>query len=356
VNRTARAGLAAIVVALGAGGAGVAGAAAPGGDTGVPQATSAPVITGNPVEGQTLTEGHAGWSNSPTSYAYQWQDCDGYGKACTAIPGAAAQTYTVAASDVGHTIRVEESAANAAGAGGFATSAATAIVDGPGQQDQPPWSAAAPLVNGTPYVGGELQSSPGAWASLSQVSYAYQWQRCRASCQTIPRATKPWYTATPADERARLRVLVTATNAFGGGSATSGLTAAVGPPNTAIHAPLLRAVTPTGRGARLSAVRRAHGYSFRFSAVLPGELQVQWYYLPKGTHLGQAYGKVLPVLVATTSTRITRRRQVKLKLRLTRAGAPLLASKALVKLTAKGSFSPPGRPSVVVIARFALRG
>jgi hypothetical protein len=352
-HRITRATLTAIVAACAAVGAGMAGASVP---AGVPHSTSPPVITGNPAEGQTLTEGHAGWTGSPTSYAYQWEDCDGYGQACTAIPGATAQTYTLAASDVRHTIRVEESAANAAGSSGFATSAPTGIVLPSGQQDQPPWSAAAPTVSGAPYVGGKVQSAPGAWASLSRVSYAYQWQRCATGCRAIAGATKPWYTATPADQRARLRVVVTASNAFGGGRASSGLTAPVGPPNTAIRRPLLRAVTLTGNGAHLRAVRAAHGYFFTFSAVIPGRLVVQWYYLPKGTRLGQAYGKHPPVLVATAGTQIGRPRRVKVKLRLTRDGGPLLASKPLVKLTAKGTFSPPGRPSIAVIVRLALRG
>jgi hypothetical protein len=334
------------------GGAGVAGAA---GEQGVPQANSPPVIAGNPIEGQTLTDRHASWTNSPTSYTYQWVDCDGYGHVCTLIPGATAQTYTLAAGDVGHTIRVEETAANAAGSNGYANSAPTAIVSAPGQQHGPPSNAATPTVSGTPYVGGKVQSSPGAWASRSPVFYAYQWQRCAASCRAIPGAIKPWYTATLADQRARLRVAVTASNAFGHGHATSGLTAVVGPPNTAIRGPLLRALTPTGRGARLKAVR-AHGYLFKFSAILPGSLLVQWFYLPKGTHLGQVYGKVLPVLVAIAQARIGRPRRITVTLRVTHAGGPLLASKRVIKLTATGSFSSPGRPSVAVVARFALSG
>jgi hypothetical protein len=357
VNRISRAILVAILAACGAGGTGVAGVAGadPAGDQGVPQSTSPPTITGNAVEGQTFTEVHASWLNSPTSYAYQWEVCDGYGEACTVIPGATAQTYTLAAADVAHTIRVQETAANAAGSGGGVTSAATAIVFAPGQQDQPPSSAAAPRVSGSPYVGSKMESAPGAWASRSRVSYAYQWQRCAASCRAIPGATKDWYTPTRGDQRARLRVVVTATNAFGRGQAESGLTPAVGPPNTAIRGPLLHELTPAGKGARLSAVR-VHGYSFRFSMVVPGQLQVQWFYLPKGTHLGQVYGKVLPVLVATAHTRIGRARRVTVRLRLTPAAAPLLASMPLVKLTAEASFSPPGRPSVVAIARFSLHG
>jgi hypothetical protein len=356
VNRTAKAGLVVILAVWASVGASLAGAVRAAGGQGVPQSTSAPVITGNLFQGQILTEGHAGWTNAPTSYAYQWEDCDGYGETCKVITGATAQTYTLAAGDVLHTIRVEESASNAAGSSGFASSAATAIVFAPGQQDQPPASAAAPTVSGSPYVGGKVQSAPGAWASLSGLSYAYQWQRCAASCRAIPGATKPWYTATRADQRARLRVAVTASNQFGRGLAKSPLTARVGPPNTAITGPLLSAVTPFGKGARLRALRASHGYSFTFSAILPGQLVVQWYYLPKGTHLGQAYGKHLPVLVATAGTRIARPRLVRVKLRLTRAGAPLLAGQKLVKLTAKGTFTPPGRPTVVVVLRLTLRG
>jgi hypothetical protein len=346
--------LIALVVACGAGVAGVAGVAYAAGNPGVPLATSPPVITGTPVEGQTLVDGHAGWAGTPTSYAYQWEDCDGYGAACKAIPGAVAHTYTLAARDVSHTVRVEEKAANAAGFSGFATSAATGLVYLPGQQDKPPVSTAAPQINGASYVGGQLQASPGAWASMSRLTYAYQWQRCAPGCRAIARATKPSYTAASADQRARLRVLVTATNPFGHGQTTSALTAAVGPPNSAIHTPLVHAMTPTGKGARLSAVRSGHGYVFTFSAVLPGRLVVRWFYLPKGTHLGQAYGKVLPILVASATTLVRRSHRVRVKMTVSAAGRTQLAGKSVIKLAGQGSFSPSGRPSVTAVVRFTL--
>ena len=68
------------------------------------------------------------WSNSPTSFAYQWEDCNAAGAACVAIAGASAQTYTLTAADAGSTIRVVETASNATGAGTAATSAETAVV------------------------------------------------------------------------------------------------------------------------------------------------------------------------------------------------------------------------------------
>jgi YVTN family beta-propeller protein len=90
--------------------------------------TSPPSIAGNAAEGQMLTEAHGSWTNSPTSFKYQWEDCDSSGNSCTAITGATGQTYKLAVSDVGHTIRVTESASNAGGSSAPASSHQTAVV------------------------------------------------------------------------------------------------------------------------------------------------------------------------------------------------------------------------------------
>jgi Carboxypeptidase regulatory-like domain len=90
-----------------------------------------PSISGNTVQGQTLTEAHGSWTNYPTSYSYQWEDCDSAGNNCSAIVGATSQTYTLSASDVGHTIRVQESATNAGGTGGPVASVPATVVTAP---------------------------------------------------------------------------------------------------------------------------------------------------------------------------------------------------------------------------------
>src|SRR5262249_35553298 len=74
-----------------------------------------PTITGTAQQSQTLTEAHGTWSNEPTSYAYQWLQCDGAGASCQPIAKATAQTYVPASADVGHTLRVQETASNAGG-------------------------------------------------------------------------------------------------------------------------------------------------------------------------------------------------------------------------------------------------
>jgi hypothetical protein len=93
-----------------------------------PGTSTPPTTTGTAQQGQTLTEHAGSWTNSPTSFNYQWLQCDSLGNSCLPISGALSQTYVLAGGDVGHTIRVQEEAHNAAGAGGPATSTPTAVV------------------------------------------------------------------------------------------------------------------------------------------------------------------------------------------------------------------------------------
>ena len=51
-----------------------------------PVNTAPPTISGTAQQGQTLTESHGAWTNSPTSYTYQWLQCDSTGN-CTTITG-----------------------------------------------------------------------------------------------------------------------------------------------------------------------------------------------------------------------------------------------------------------------------
>jgi hypothetical protein len=92
-----------------------------------PSAKSAPTISGGTRVGKTLTISAGSWAGSPTSYAYQWLDCDPAGANCAAIAGAAGATYTVATADCGDTIRATVTATNAVGRAS-ATSNATAPI------------------------------------------------------------------------------------------------------------------------------------------------------------------------------------------------------------------------------------
>jgi hypothetical protein len=109
--------------------AAVGGGSGGGGSTTSPPANiSAPTISGTSQSGQTLTASTGSWSNTPTSYAYQWSRCDSTGANCASVSGATASTYALGSADVGSTIRVAVAASNSGGSG-TATSSATAAVE-----------------------------------------------------------------------------------------------------------------------------------------------------------------------------------------------------------------------------------
>jgi hypothetical protein len=93
-----------------------------------PKNTTLPTIGGTAEEGKTLTASAGSWSNSPTSYAYQWQDCGAGGtQGCTNIATATSSSYKLESTDVGDEVRVVVTASNAGGSG-KASSTATGEV------------------------------------------------------------------------------------------------------------------------------------------------------------------------------------------------------------------------------------
>src|SRR3977135_4444949 len=107
---------------------GVAGTVAFARSAATPQNTALPQISGTAKEGETLTASNGTWSNSPTTYDYQWRRCASDGRACGDITGATKQTYPVVTADIGRTLRVVVTASNTDGKAS-ATSNATDVVD-----------------------------------------------------------------------------------------------------------------------------------------------------------------------------------------------------------------------------------
>ena len=92
-----------------------------------PRSTGAPVVSGTPEVGQTLTATRGTWRGAPTSFAFQWQRCDALGLSCVPIPGATGERYLVAEAEIGSRIRVAVTARNSVGQGA-SVSAPSAVV------------------------------------------------------------------------------------------------------------------------------------------------------------------------------------------------------------------------------------
>lgn len=90
----------------------------------IPVNSVAPAITGSAVQGQVLSASTGTWTNSPTSFTYQWN------RSGTPIANEDARdsTYTVESGDVGGTLTVTVIATNSGGNSLPSTSSATATV------------------------------------------------------------------------------------------------------------------------------------------------------------------------------------------------------------------------------------
>lgn len=91
------------------------------------------IITPSQVFTGTVLSGQPGSWSAPSgagtvTYGYQWEDCDTQGTNCQAIPGAQSPAYTVAPSDVGHTLRVAITATDKDGAASAPSSPTSTVL------------------------------------------------------------------------------------------------------------------------------------------------------------------------------------------------------------------------------------
>lgn len=124
------------------------------------------------------------------------------------------------------------------------SAALTALVlplSGGARPQAAPANTALPTITGSAAKDQTLVAGTGSWTGTIPISFTFQWQRCDsagASCVPISSATNTTYVLVGADVGARIRILVTASNAEGSGSALSEATPVVtdesgAPKNTA---------------------------------------------------------------------------------------------------------------------------
>jgi 5-hydroxyisourate hydrolase-like protein (transthyretin family) len=159
--------------------------------------TPAPTIAGTTTVGQKLTATAGTWAPVPGTVGYQWLR-DG-----TAISGATASSYTLAAADAGKALSVTVTAAKSGYTTATQTSGATAAITGLLT------GTPTPTITGTAHVGQTLTAAAGSWAP-APVGLSYQWIR---GTTPIDGATAAAYPVVAADAGSTLTVTVTGTKA-----------------------------------------------------------------------------------------------------------------------------------------------
>lgn len=234
-----------------------------------PVNTALPTISGTAQVGQTLTAGNGTWTNSPTSFAYQWLRCNAGGNSCVSVANGTLKTYTLVGADAGRTMRVRVTATNADGSAS-AESDQTAVV-APATASGAPTNTSPPTISGTAKVGQQLTTDDGSW-TRNPTAFAYQWQRCDAdiaSCTNVVGATAKTYAVRLADLGYRLRVAVTARNANGSRTANSAITAIVAPAVTITNRrPTIAIISVRFAGATVYARFRICDDSFKNVTII----------------------------------------------------------------------------------------
>ncbi len=159
--------------------------------------------------------------SEPVSETFTWERCDATGEACAPIEGETGRSYLLQAADIGSTLRVVENHANSFGEH-VDTSLATAVVAHAG-----PAVIASPTISaqGGFEPGMVASVSSGSWAGDAPIAFSYQWQLCNeggSECEAVAGATDPSYQLEPGTTGRSLRVVVSASNAQGTGSAIVG--------------------------------------------------------------------------------------------------------------------------------------
>ena len=186
-----------------------------------------PTVSGTAEVGFTLTAdpNPVSWSNSPTSYSYQWQNSSlGTSWSNVTSGSGTASTYVATSADQGLLLDVVVTAHNAGGSASVASPATTAVLTAAP-------SGGAPTVSGTAEVGFTLTAdpNPGSWTPPA-TSYSYQWQNSNLGTSwnnVTSGGTSSTYVATSADQGLLLDVVVTAHNAGGTTAVASPATTAV---------------------------------------------------------------------------------------------------------------------------------
>jgi hypothetical protein len=157
---------------------------------------------------------HDGWFNpKATSYAWQWERCDGNGANCKDIEGATSQEYKLQTADGRRRLHVRVKGTNASGSRELRSAAPTNPVIA-----EPATPITGPELVGHTFVGNTVVGLVGEWKA-PDTFFERSWQICNpdgSSCETIRKPastdpeTGPSYTIRPGDAGKAIKMRVKA--------------------------------------------------------------------------------------------------------------------------------------------------
>jgi hypothetical protein len=176
----------------------------------------APLVSGTPAVGHTLSCSTGTWSGVPApEYEYQWVRDRGQ---VNEVPFTKTKegSHPVTEADRGQSLTCLVTATNSEGS---ASQASNTVLVAEGGGSGLPVNTEPPQVSGTPAVGQVLSCSQGHWSgSPLPTSFSYQWLR---DTSTIEAATSANYSVEAADEGHALSCVVTAMGSEGSAQAVS---------------------------------------------------------------------------------------------------------------------------------------
>ena len=214
-------------------------------------ASGAPVVHGTAQAGESLWADASGIEDGNgldrVQFRYQWTSNDG--TTDTDIAGATDSGYTLAAADVGNTIKARVAFTDRRGYSETRTSAATDAVEAAPQPDSP--ATGEPTISGTAQVGEQLTADTTGIADadgLTNATYSYQWLSDDAE---IGGAIGSTYTLLAGDEGRTIKVRVTVTDDAGNettltSEATKAVEAAPQPDSPATGQPTITGTVQVG--------------------------------------------------------------------------------------------------------------
>jgi uncharacterized repeat protein (TIGR01451 family) len=216
-------------------------------------------------------------------------------------------------------------------------SADTLVSGRPGYTSPPPMNIDPPDVHGTPSEGETLSATTGTWTN-APTSYAYRWQDCtsdtESSCTPIDGATGSTFALADALAGHEIRVIVTASNAFGSTSAISPLIPPVG---LSVTGSVTAAATTYGDAAAFVYSCRDASGKVNFNCVLIAILSTNDGTGARdlGAEESKAHAKthIKTAVVGRETVTIRRGHKKRLTIKLNATGRRLLAKNHKLKVT-----------------------